>query len=683
MSSRPCPYVGLAPFTEDDRAFFYGREQDVEVVVSNLYASPLTVFYGASGVGKTSVLLAGVVPMLKGTPKVAVVVFRDWQGQNAPRALKQAVVAEVARVTKGASKLSEALALDDLLAAASLAVRGPVFVVLDQFEEYFLYHPSKEEPFDAELARAINRREVNASFLLSTREDGLSNLDRLQGRIPNLLSNLLRLEHLSRADAARAIEKPLHQLKKEADPGDKSPQTIEPKLIEAILEQVESVRARGGPVSLRGGKTAPEPRVETTYLQMVLLRLWTEEVAEESRELRLVTLLRLGGAERIVSTHLDGVMDRLTPKERQVAVRVLRFLVTPGGSKIAYLPSDLASYAEVSVLDVTALLEKLAAPEARVLRPISDAGEGGKAVRYEIFHDVLAQAVLDWRARAAVEQEKQRFRRWTSGLSTLLLMTLLGAGYTLALWDNAKVEKEKAVVAQAKAEDTTESAEAARQKAELEKKKSEESTKLLGQLASTAPEKRESAVQDLKQMIAADNLSPEVAGVIAALAEPAREPQQIEAAQVVKQAAEVGKVSLPPGVDPANGPRIYVHLASDEQIEPIEPVTKALIEAGYVVPKPQVMVRAGPPNTQVRFFHPDDAEIAKALAESLRSAYRIRVEVKGFPELAERIGKGQLELWLGPNELAAPSPPQRPIASGDPPSARPPTYRAPPVPTGR
>ena len=59
----PTPFKGLAAFqdTELDALLFYGREREREVVVANLLASRLTVLYGASGVGKTSLLRAAVV----------------------------------------------------------------------------------------------------------------------------------------------------------------------------------------------------------------------------------------------------------------------------------------------------------------------------------------------------------------------------------------------------------------------------------------------------------------------------------------------------------------------------------------------------------------------------------------------------------------------------------------------
>ena len=59
------PYVGLVPYTEADAAFFFGREAEKRIITANLRAARLTLVYGASGVGKTSLLLAGVVHDLR------------------------------------------------------------------------------------------------------------------------------------------------------------------------------------------------------------------------------------------------------------------------------------------------------------------------------------------------------------------------------------------------------------------------------------------------------------------------------------------------------------------------------------------------------------------------------------------------------------------------------------------
>ncbi len=107
-----CPYVGLQPYTEAQRAYFFGREQDSETIAANLVSSPLTLFYGASGVGKSSVLAAGVVPYLRMLPTVLVVNFRTWQDQTFQVALRQAIVNEIAAVTGQAFSPDAAWPLD-------------------------------------------------------------------------------------------------------------------------------------------------------------------------------------------------------------------------------------------------------------------------------------------------------------------------------------------------------------------------------------------------------------------------------------------------------------------------------------------------------------------------------------------------------------------------------------------
>ena len=87
------PYIGLRPYTDsdDDCARFKGREQDPEIIIANLYATSLTVFYGASGVGKSSALLAGVVPSWN-MPRFACEVFRTWQSKKVLPPLKAEIL---------------------------------------------------------------------------------------------------------------------------------------------------------------------------------------------------------------------------------------------------------------------------------------------------------------------------------------------------------------------------------------------------------------------------------------------------------------------------------------------------------------------------------------------------------------------------------------------------------------
>jgi len=348
LPSSFCPYVGLQPYTEEERDFFFGRERDQRVIASNLYASSMTVLYGASGVGKSSVLMAGVVPMLRTKPRTAVVVFRDWQRPDFLTALKGECLKSVALATKKAVKTSVDRPLDELLFSAGEEFGGTILILLDQFEEYFLYHPESDadNPFDGEFARAVNRDDVDANFLLALREDGLSRLDRFRARIPNLMGNLLRLRHLDAAAAEEAIRKPLAAYNDRLKTGEATV-AIEDDLVGTIIDQVRSGSVSLAPAAGAGQARAveDEARIETPFLQLVLTRLWEEERSANSHTLQLTTLQKLGGAQEIVRTHLDAVMAKLEQREQSLCAGFFDRLVTPSGTKVACRLDDLGKWA--------------------------------------------------------------------------------------------------------------------------------------------------------------------------------------------------------------------------------------------------------------------------------------------------------------------------------------------------
>ena len=59
------PFVGLDFFVEDDTAFFFGRDAERQRIAGNLRTARLTLLYAESGVGKSSLLRAGVAARLR------------------------------------------------------------------------------------------------------------------------------------------------------------------------------------------------------------------------------------------------------------------------------------------------------------------------------------------------------------------------------------------------------------------------------------------------------------------------------------------------------------------------------------------------------------------------------------------------------------------------------------------
>ncbi len=381
------PYKGLAAFADSagDAAFFFGREGERETIVANLLADRVTVLYGPSGVGKSSLLRAGVAQQLRHLEDAVVVAHDSWTDDP--------VAGLVSALAEAVPGLGPTAGLADAVAAAAANGRE-LFLLLDQFEEYFLYHGA-DGPLSVELPELLRRVGLRVNALIALRDDALSELDAFTDRLPALFANLLRLDRLDRNAAREAIVNPLARYSELAG----VEFLAEPELVEAILDEVAA-----GKVDFTGaGETGQfHTDIEAPFLQLVLERLWAEEQAMQSTTLRLDTFRRLGGAEPIVREHVQGALERLPAEQQGEAARVVRQLVTSSGTKIAYTASDLAEYADVAPAELQPLLDTLA--RERIVRGID--GSPGRPTRYEIFHDILAAPVLAWRVGYEVEREK-------------------------------------------------------------------------------------------------------------------------------------------------------------------------------------------------------------------------------------------------------------------------------------
>jgi WD40 repeat protein len=381
------PFKGLSAFddSELDALLFFGRERERDVIVANVLASRLTVLYGESGVGKSSVLRAGVVRELRRLAPTALVEVHDsWSTKDATAVLARARDAPEA------------------------------YLILDQFEEFFLYHHAANgaASFVRKLADLL-RETSRVHVLVSLREDSLALLDAFRQAIPAILANRLQLQQLDREAARAAIVCPVRRWSELAG----EDVHVEDALVEAVLNEV--------------AVSPSADRIEAPYLQLVMQRIWDEELARGSAGLRLETLRELGGAKAIVRDHLERALRALGPDELRIADSVFEHLVTPSGTKIAHRVGDLAQYAAAPEEGVSRTLATLA--RERIVRTV-DGGEGG-ARRYEIFHDVLAQPVRAWRSRREFEVERaaaaRRQRRLVALAGAAVLALLVVAGVAI------------------------------------------------------------------------------------------------------------------------------------------------------------------------------------------------------------------------------------------------------------
>ena len=141
------PWLGLASFTEETRNYFYGREAEVAELGRRVQRKLLTVLFGQSGLGKTSILRAGLVPRLRTQGYCPVYVRIDY-GRDAPEPadqIKSAIAATARRsgewTQTGVAVEGESLweflhHRDDMLRDKAGHTLIPL-LIFDQFEEIF------------------------------------------------------------------------------------------------------------------------------------------------------------------------------------------------------------------------------------------------------------------------------------------------------------------------------------------------------------------------------------------------------------------------------------------------------------------------------------------------------------------------------------------------------------------
>jgi len=286
-------------------------------------------------VGKTALVRAGGATRLRADPDQALVVFDAWSGDPMAR-LKSAVQQELARLSRRLTPGALDASLDELFVAVGKQTAGDVFVILDQFEDYFDYPASGSlaRPFDEQLARAVNRKSCPVHVLVVLREDALAKLDRFSSRIPSLFNNYLRLERLNRAAAVEAMKRPLDVYNGARPPA--AHVTIDDELVELVLGEVQVGQA---PVFHAGRDPGRQPgaaddiAVEAPYLQLVLRGLWDVAMKHgPPAVLSASALASLGGAKQVLQTYVSSQMRTLSSDDRAVAARVFHFRCSRGGA---------------------------------------------------------------------------------------------------------------------------------------------------------------------------------------------------------------------------------------------------------------------------------------------------------------------------------------------------------------
>lgn len=416
-------FPGLRSFEENDAAIFNGRSKETQQLFDLIMVERVVVMFAKSGAGKTSLLRAGIVPMLANLPYEPV--FIRLNHRETP--LQEQVFGQIAQVFGISARPGQTLweYLRDINTQT-----GNITPVLffDQFEEVFtLYEDKKAERealfvqladlINAALPVAVRRRlleqrdqfpagqlvslekppAVKAVFAI--RSDQLSRLHELSDRIPGILRNRYELKGLRREQAAEAILKPA------ALPDTRfncAPFTVEPEALNNILDHLGASAA---------GTPEGAAEIESFQLQLICSHLEMKMLERQNQGANLLkvnvgTYGGKSGLEQLLAGFYQDTIGQIPdPTQQYNARRFIEDTLILNERRVI-MPEAAATGGEHPLHpEVLHLLV-----DKRLLRREAHPGTGNY---YELVHDTLLKPVLQFKRERELREaaEKARMER--------------------------------------------------------------------------------------------------------------------------------------------------------------------------------------------------------------------------------------------------------------------------------
>ena len=465
-------YPGTHPFSVEDQSIFFGRDEDIENFSQLVLLERQVVLYGKSGLGKSSLLNAGVVPKLGGQDNYEAFQIRFTSytpdKEDTPSDILRKKISEQVNydnflwekiINFHPDKIDSLESMPDLDILSdlwyyfkSLQIQEPkknIFVlVLDQFEELFTYPDDQVERFSQELANLINVhvpqfvrnkvrfnktgeelitqdesrllfRLLNIKIVIATRSDKMSLLNKLKRYNPEILQKTYELRPLEINQARDAILKPAGLKDSETLKFNSPPFQFDPGALNAML----TFLSKGG-----------QQKIETFQLQ-ILCKYAENKVQEKKGYPRVVTTGDLGKVEDIFENYYDDRIS-LIPEDQEIKVRKFieeGLIFEEDQRRLSVYEGQAERQFGIS----PELLAQLV--ETRLIRTEPHSSGG---FSYELSHDTLVAPILKAKARRieaekrAAEQQKwkekqQKINRKyrTAGLIVISIFIALIAGF--------------------------------------------------------------------------------------------------------------------------------------------------------------------------------------------------------------------------------------------------------------
>lgn len=409
------PYPGPRSFSRDERGVFRGRDYESRELFSLVVAHKIVLLYSQSGAGKSSLLNAGLAPLLQEEG------FQVFPVARVAGRIPDSVAVEdvsnpytlnvlLSWSEKGGDvKPGElaAVSLHEFLKRSQPAHNGDhrqsVRVLLfDQFEELFTFYPERwkeRAEFIGQLAEALGADDY-LRVVIGMREEYLGPLQVHAHILPESLETRFRLERLGEDDALAAVIEPLNTTRRR----------FAPDVAEKLVEDLLKIKVATDHTTTR---EVTGEYVEPVQLQVVCSGLW-DKLPANTHEISLEYLQDFGDVTEALSVFYEESLKEAAQKaclnEGKLRKWFEQTLITPagtrgtvfrGGTETGGLPNTA-----VDVLDAK-----------HIIRCDSRAGSAWYELTHDRFIEPIFKSNRRWReAHGAVDRLRreleERAEKW-------------------------------------------------------------------------------------------------------------------------------------------------------------------------------------------------------------------------------------------------------------------------------